>query len=159
MPPGLDPQAITGRSAAASSSRLVEHMRGVSSRINPTVWTHQMVAAIMTYAKPLATETAIAVPAANPQTSVFAYASIGSLPLAASLQSKPPLARIVPLSACGEQMGPCYMPAAHIAPATAMKVTPATNIAAANRQLLCMEHLKLLDRISSGLGGSFWATS
>ena len=118
-----------------------------------------MVAAIVMYAKPLATETAIAVPAANPQTSVFAYASIGSLPLAASLQSKPPLARIVPLSACGEQMGPCYMPAAHIAPATAMKVTPATNIAAANRQLLCMEHLKLLDRISSGLGGSFWATS
>ena len=96
-----------------------------------------MVTAIMMYAKPLATETAIAVPAANPQTSVFAYASIGSLPLAASLQSKPPLARIVPLSACGEQMGPCYMPAAHIAPATAMKVTPATNIAAANRQLLC----------------------
>ena len=56
------------------------------------------------------------------------------------------------------------MPAAHIAPATAMRVTPATNIAVANRivltQSLCMEHLDCwtgVHRMIGELEGSFWA--
>jgi hypothetical protein len=47
------------------------------------------------------------------------------------------------------------MPAAHIAPATAMKVTAATNIAAANRQLLCMEHLNCWIGLAAGSEAPF----
>jgi hypothetical protein len=47
----------------------------------------------------------------------------------------------------------CYMPAAHITPAAAKRVAPATNIAVANRQLLCMERLELLDCIEPALAG------
>ena len=95
----------------------------------------------MMYAMPVATETATTVPAANPQISVFVYAFIRSLPLAASLQSKLPPVRIVPLGACGEPIGPCYTPAAQMAAATAVKVSPMMNTAISNRvigQILCI---------------------
>ena len=122
----------------------------------------------MMYAMPVATETATTVPAANPQISVFVYASIRSLPLAASLQSKPPPARIVPLGACGEPIGPCYTPAAQMAAATAVKVSPMMNTAISNRVIGQMLRIapQLLDFVGPALArkywrleGSFWTTS
>jgi len=53
----------------------------------------------MMNAKPLTIETAMNVPAAKSQISIFVILSIGASPIGPSLQSKPQPAQIVPLGA------------------------------------------------------------